>query len=184
MSRKIHKERETGKKKLTVVLGLAVLIVMILGVLVPLLLALTGSSKYEVNAEGVYVLRDDKWVKVDYGYAPWLPSDNSSYIIYFRNLNCPHCREFDPHWSEFLQRHSHDINATVVMVVCTYFQLACSDPTATSTFSAFQVTASPLIVVISNMTLLYYGVPPFNSTELYNFTYNLLKQATGVNAES
>jgi hypothetical protein len=184
MTRKSSKGHEAGKKKLSVILGLVVLVIMILGVLVPLFLALTGSSKYEVNAEGVYILSNDKWVKLDYGYSPWLPMDNSSYIVYFRNLNCPQCREFDLHWTEFLRKHSRDVNATFVMVVCTYFQLSCSDPTAISTFNAFQVTASPLLVVISNMTLLYYGVPPFNSTELYNFTYNLLKHVSSPETSS
>jgi len=159
------------------VLSALLLAVMVLGVIVPLLVSLTSSSKYEVNAEGVYVLKNGKWVKLDYGYSPWLPEDNSSYIIYFRNLNCLHCREFDPHWTDFVKKYSHSVNATLVVVVCTYFQLACQDPTALSTFSAFQVAASPLLVVVSNMTLLYYGVPPFDSAELYNFTSALIARA-------
>lgn len=176
MSRKDH--RESKKKKLTTLVGFMVLVVMILGILVPLIIAIMGSSSYEINAEGTYIFSGNKWVKIDYGSSPWLPTDNSSYIIYFKNINCPHCREFDPHWTEFVKKYSSEINATIIEVVCTYFQLACSEPTALSTFNAFQVTSSPLLVIISNMTLLYYGVPPFNSTELFNFTNNILSKAS------
>lgn len=166
-----------GRRRLTAVLGAVILAIMVLGVLVPLLLTLTGSSRYEVNAEGVYVFRGGEWERVDLGYSPWIPADNGSYIVYFRNLNCPHCREFDPHWWEFVDKYSAKVNATAVTVVCTYFQLACSDPTAISTFNAFRVSASPMLVVISNATILYYGIPPFNATELYNFTYHIISSA-------
>lgn len=164
---------ERPRSKIMSIVGLMILVVLVLGVIVPLVMALTGSSRYEVNSEGVYVWKNDKWQRVDLGRSPWMPDVGPNYIIYFRNLNCPHCREFDQHWNEFLKRYGNEVNATLVQVVCTYFTLACSDLTAMATFEAFGVTLSPLIVVVSNYTILYYGAPPFNSTELYNLTTTL-----------
>lgn len=175
----MHKKSGEGpsKRKPMTVIGLIILSILMLGVVVPLVMALLGSSGYEINAEGVYLLEGKRWKKLDLGGHPWLPEKDHNYVIYFRNLKCPHCAEFDRYWVEFLDKYSHDINATFVQVVCTYFILACSDPTAIATFNAFQVSFSPLLVITSDTKLLYYGVPPFNSTELYTFTTSVLSKA-------
>lgn len=156
---------------------LALLLLMVLGVVTPLLLALR-SSGLEIESEGVYFLKNGKWERVSLGARPWLPEENYSYVIYFRNLNCPHCREFDRYWTEFLKKYSKEVNASIVVVSCTYFTIACEDETAAATFLAFYVTISPLIVVLHNGGVLYYGVPPFNATELYTLVTTLLQSPT------
>ncbi|MEM1619916.1 MAG: protein disulfide isomerase family protein [Fervidicoccaceae archaeon] len=150
---------------LAATLGALLVLVLLAGYLLPLIGSLLEKS-YEVSSEGVYVLTESRWTRVKLDGYFWSPPDNGGYIVYFNNLRCPACRAFDPTWEDFAKKYGRE-NFTLVEVVCTWFAISCSDPTARATFNAYSIYQSPTLMVIYNMTILYKGVPPTAADEIF-----------------
>jgi hypothetical protein len=153
--------------------GVLLIAIMILSVVIPLITGI-GTNPV-VNVEGIYVYNNGNWKKIDTNGTLWLPKDKGTYLIYFRNLNCPACQQFDAAWSDYFKNYmpKSSFNITPVEIVCTYFSSNCQDPSARATFNAFeqslgQYFGTPYIVLISNGTFIYFNFPPVESNGTFS----------------
>lgn len=166
MSRR--KDSEGKKRILVLVAGGVLILAMVLGVIIPLFMGI-GAGANTINTEGVFVLLNGKWVRQELGASPWIPTDNGTYIVYFKNLECPACKAFDPIWDEYVEEYvkkGRGEPVTPVVVSCTWFTQRCSDPTAYASFVGYQVPFSPALLVWHNGTVMYYGQAPQTPSEL------------------
>jgi hypothetical protein len=160
-----RKKGHDKKKILVIAAGSLLIVAMVLGVVIPVLSGFGGKSKLYVGAEGVYIYEKKGWHRVDTGGKPWVPQDNKTYLIYFKNLECTHCRMFDPTWVEYVSGYSMIDNLTPVEIVCTWFTQQCNDPSARASFAGYENLGNgnfgtPWLVLIYNRTIVYYYVPP------------------------
>ncbi|MGB9725549.1 MAG: hypothetical protein ACP5I2_04770 [Fervidicoccaceae archaeon] len=162
----------SGKQIAVIAAGFLLIIIMVLSVIIPVISGL-GTNPL-VNVEGIYEYSGG-WTKINSNGTVWLPRGNGTYLIYFRNLNCPACQQFDPIWSQYFKDYlfKSPYKITPVEVVCTYFSGNCQDPSAKALFSAFenalgQYFGTPYLVLISNGTFLYFSFPPTDSTGAYS----------------
>jgi len=163
----------SGKQVAVIAAGVLLIAVMVLSVIIPLITGL-GTSPL-VNVEGIYEYSGGGWKKINSNGTVWLPQGEGNYLIYFRNLNCPSCQQFDAAWSEYFKSYlfKSPYNITPVEVVCTYFSYSCSDPSAKALFSAFenalgQYFGTPYLVIISNGSFIYFNFPPTDSSGAYS----------------
>jgi hypothetical protein len=100
-----------------------------------------------VFENGVYIWRDGIFERITiYGE---LFRTSGSYLVYFHNNRCPHCRRFYPLFSSVLE----DLNVflkriLIVRVVCDWFVSKCKDPAALKLFSDFRVSESPKLIYV------------------------------------
>jgi len=170
-----RKKKEKNTRVLVLLAGGVLIIAMILGVVIPLFQGV-ATSKHEINTEGVFIYINGKWERINLGQSPWVPPDNSSYLVYFKNTQCPHCKEFDPIWGEYVDKYASKDNVTPVQIVCTWFTQQCTDPTAYASFSAYRVPFSPALMVVYNMSIIYYGPAAQNVTGVHDIVVNAFKQ--------
>lgn len=114
------------------------------------------------SSEGVFIFNASLggWIRMDLGASPWVPPDNATYLVYFKNLNCPACRAFDPVWDQYVEEYvkgGEGEPVTPVVVSCTWFTQQCGDPTALASFIAYQVQSTPTLVVWKNGSIVHYG---------------------------
>ncbi|MEM0021556.1 MAG: hypothetical protein QW039_03225 [Fervidicoccaceae archaeon] len=159
--------------------GFLLIAVMILSVIIPVITGI-GTNPL-VNVEGIYEYSGGQWKKINSNGTLWLPEGEGTYLIYFRNLNCPACQQFDTVWSEYFKSYlpKSPYNITPVEIVCTFFSSSCSDPSAKATYSAIenalgQYFGTPYLMLISNGTFLYMDFPPVTSSG--TFSAQLLNQ--------
>ncbi len=155
------------KKILVIAAGGLLIVAMVLGVVIPVFSGLGGSSSLYVGAEGVYIFKNGKWRRIDTKGNPWVPSDNATYLVYFKNLECSHCRAFDPSWVEYVKDYSIKDNVTPVEIVCTWFTQQCDDQSARISFDAYARLSNgnfgtPWLVLFYNRSIIYYYLPPVN----------------------
>ncbi len=169
-----------GLKILLITAGGVIIAAMILAVVIPILAGL-GSSNI-INSEGVFIkVSSKKWVRVNIGYKPWIPTNNKTYIIYFKNIASKECFNFDSIFSDFINDYMRKDNFTPVQIICTWYPQECGDPTAMASFEAYRVAYTPLLVIISDLKIIYYGPPPMNVTklqELFEHALSRLYNAT------
>ncbi len=161
------RQRSDRKRLIVIVAGGLLILAMTLGVIIPLISGMTGGGALTINAEGVYIYDNGEWRKQDTGGNPWVPKDNGTYLIYFKNLECSHCRVFDPVWIEYIEQYSQQDNLTPVEIVCTWFTQQCKDDSARASFAAYASLSngqfgSPWLVLIYNQSIIYYYIPPLN----------------------
>jgi len=99
--------------------------------------------------EGVYLfdVGSKTWRKIEVD-GPWVPREDGTYLVYFRNKICPGCKGFDRLWRELVYERIGDLRAVPAMVQCTNFFFNCSDRTAADTFILFLVNATPQVLVL------------------------------------
>jgi hypothetical protein len=101
-----------------------------------------GKSRFE---NGVYIWRNGSFEKVS--SCEELFKTPGSYIIYFHNNLCPHCRRFHPLFISTLETLGEILGkAIIVRIVCDWFTSKCSDSGARKLFSEFKVSESPKLV--------------------------------------
>ena len=160
-----RRSSEERRRLLVLISGGILILAMILGVVIPLLAGL-GSGSTNINAEGVFVLEKGKWIKKDLNGSPWIPPDNRTYLVYFKNLECPHCKAFNPTWDEYVKKYSQKDNVIPVIISCTWFTQQCSEPNARASFIAYRVPFTPALLVWHNGTPMYYGPAPQSPQEI------------------
>jgi len=101
------------------------------------------------SEHGIYVYEGGGWrlLRRDGGGFSIGELGDGVYLVYFDNTLCPACREQDLHLLEVLRRFGGDGRVKFVIVLCDWFTSACDSPAAAETMKAFQVSASPTIVV-------------------------------------
>ncbi len=103
-----------------------------------------GESWFE---NGVYIWRNGFFKRAS--SCEDLFKTPGSYIIYFHNNLCPHCRRFHPLFISTLKTLGEILErAIIVRVVCNWFTSKCSDPYARKLFSEFRVSESPKLVYV------------------------------------
>jgi hypothetical protein len=163
-----------AKQLAVIIIGIAFISLMVFAIVVPIFSGF--GIQPIVNSEGVYVYYHNKWIKENTNNTAWFPKDNGTYLIYLRNLNCPACQNFDPVWSEYMTNYllsKNPYNITPVEIVCTYFSSSCTDPSAKATFSFYEQLlgnyfGTPYLVLISNLSFIYYNFPPINNTGYFD----------------
>lgn len=168
------------RQAIIIVSGFVLIIVMILSILIPIISGFGFQPL--VNVEGIYVYEGGNWKKVNTNGTFWFPTDNGTYLIYLRNLQCPACQRFDPAWADFLTNYllkNNKYNITPVEIVCTYFSGNCADPSAKATFQLYEQVlgnyfGTPYLILISNQSFIYYNFPPISSGG--SFSSSLLNQ--------
>lgn len=163
-----RKDSDARKRILVLISGGVLIVAMVAGVVIPLLSGI-GTGSNTINVEGVYMLVGDQWVKQELGPQPWLPPDNGTYFVYFKNLECPACKAFDPIWDRYVEEYVKGGRGPAVIPVvvsCTWFTQQCSDPTAFTSFAAYRVPFSPALLVWHNGTIAYYGQAPQTPEDL------------------
>ena len=159
--------RKTSRKLkiLLISAGGVIIAAMVLAVVIPLLAGF-GSSNI-INSEGVFIKTSSKkWVRVKLNDKPWIPTDNKTYIVYFKNIASKECYNFDTIYSDFVKDYMSKDNFTPVQIICTWYPQQCGDPTAIASFEAYRVPYTPFLVIISDLKIIYYGPPPMNLTKL------------------
>ncbi len=171
-----RRKSDRSRVRILVLLSGGILIAaMVLAVVIPLITGI-GSSNDIIDAEGVFIKEGGKWRRIDLDNNPWIPSDNRTYLIYFKNINSRECKEFDTAWLDYLRKYAAEDNVTPVQIVCSWFAQQCADETASACFLAYRVPFTPAILVVSQQKILYYGPPPSNSTGLHNLIEEALKK--------
>jgi len=101
------------------------------------------------HEEGVYVFDrgSRRWTRIEVD-GPWVPREDGTYLVYFRNKICPGCKGFDKLWRELVYERIDELQAVPAMVQCTNFFFNCSDRTAADTFILFLVNATPQVLVL------------------------------------
>lgn len=70
-----------------------------------------------------------------------------TYVVYFDNLLCPACRIQDQHFYRLIVKRGSEDSAKFVIIMCNWFSGNCSSQAAAKSFEAFDVSASPTIIV-------------------------------------
>ncbi len=97
-----------------------------------------------------YVRECDSWELYHGGMDVFIPRDRYA-VIYFDNTRCPACRKYDLHWYPFVRScvsQSRYAEYGFYIVLCGWFSNECDSPTASSTFTYFNIHASPTTIFI------------------------------------
>ena len=112
----------------------------------------TAANPYSM--EGVFEYINGKWTKQELTGA-WTPQTNDIYIVYFRNTQSPHCKEYDPTYQDFVEKNTGKYH--FIIITCTWFTQQCSDTAAKQSFNQYQVPFTPAIMITKNKQIKHYG---------------------------
>ena len=70
-------------------------------------------------------------------------------IVYFKNTKCSACREFDKHWTRFVEIASARYTDTdFYLVICGWFAEDCDSNYAKALFQKYDIYASPSVLFL------------------------------------
>ncbi len=98
--------------------------------------------------EGIYVWDGSRFVEAKPASRYVVPLDRDEvYLVYFHNLECPHCTRFHPELVEAL-REERVPRGLAYMVVCTWFASECGSEEAKTAFIVYGVKTSPAVLAV------------------------------------
>ena len=98
--------------------------------------------------QGVYVWRRGGFERTRPASRYVVPLDRDElYLVYFHNLDCPHCARFHPELVEALREEGVP-EGLAYMVVCRWFASDCDDEDAKTAFIVYRVKSSPAVLAV------------------------------------
>jgi hypothetical protein len=97
-----------------------------------------------------YVKESGLWELIHEGSDAFIPKEKYA-VIYFDNTRCPACRKYDLHWYPFVKAcvsQSRYAEYGFYIVLCGWFSNECDSLTASSTFTHFNIHASPTTIFL------------------------------------